>query len=184
MSAVLYEEIREQAKKAAAELIEAAQPAEGSIMVIGCSSSEVIGACIGKDSSIETARAIFDGIYSVARERGIYIAAQCCEHLNRALVIEREAAVQRGLEQVNVVPQMKAGGSFATTAYERFTAPVVVESIRADLGMDIGDTFIGMHLKAVAVPVRLSINSIGEAHLTCARTRLKYIGGERAVYMD
>ena len=83
---------------------------------------------------------------------------------------------------VNVVPQPKAGGSFATAAYAAFSDPVAVEHIRADAGMDIGDTLIGMHLKEVAVPVRLSVKTVGEAPLVCARTRPKFIGGCRAVY--
>ena len=115
------------------------------------------------------------------QEYGIYLAAQCCEHLNRAIIIEREA-LPKEAEIVSVIPQPKAGGSFATTAWERFQNPVVVETIRAAAGIDIGGTLIGMHLKQVAVPVRLQITKIGEANILCARTRPKYIGGERAVY--
>ena len=116
------------------------------------------------------------------KEKGIFLAAQCCEHLNRALVVERECAEKYGLEIVCVVPKAKAGGSFATTAYENFNAPVVVETIKAHAGVDIGSTIIGMHLRHVAVPVRLSMKQLGEANVTFARTRPKYIGGPRAVY--
>ncbi len=173
-------EIRNQAVKAAEEICEKAALKRGQILVVGCSSSEVIGDRIGSNSSVDIARAIFEGIYEVTKEKGIYLAAQCCEHLNRAIIIEEAAATS--LEKVNVVPQPKAGGSFATAAYNGFSSPVAVEEIKADAGLDIGDTFIGMHLKRVAVPVRLSLSQIGQAHLTAARVRPKYIGGERAVY--
>jgi len=124
------------------------------------------------------------GIYEAAKESDIHIAAQCCEHLNRALILEEEIAVKRGYEPVNVVPQPKAGGSFATMAYKYLPAPVAVEHIKAEGGIDIGDTLIGMHLKDVAVPLRLSTDKLGNAHVVCARTRLKFIGGERAHYME
>ena len=172
----------EQAKKAAVELCEAAKLKSGDIMVVGCSSSEVAGGVIGHDSSLETAEAVFGGIYEALSERGIYLAAQCCEHLNRAIIVEREAVPFA--EIVCVVPQPKAGGSFATTAYKTFRDPVALEEIKADAGMDIGGTLIGMHLKRVAVPVRLSLDHIGSAILLAARTRPKYIGGERARYTD
>ena len=137
---------------------------------------------IGHNSSLETAQAVFKGIYEVLCERKIYLAAQCCEHLNRAIIVEREAVPNA--EIVNVVPQPKAGGSFATTAYKTFKDPVALEEIKADAGLDIGGTLIGMHLKRVAVPVRLSIDRIGQAILLAARTRPKFIGGCRAVYDD
>ena len=155
---------------------------EGDIMVIGCSSSEVAGGVIGHDSSLETAEAVFKGIYEALTDCGVYLAAQCCEHLNRAIIVERDAVPNA--EIVNVVPQPKAGGSFATTAYNTFKNPVALEEIKADAGLDIGGTLIGMHLKRVAVPVRLSIDRIGSAILLAARTRPKYIGGERAHYDD
>ena len=173
-------EIKLQCEKATKELVELAKLNKGDIMVVGCSTSEVVGSKIGTNSDPNTANKIFDGIYSVLKEKGIYLAVQCCEHLNRAIVTER-AAVPFA-ERVNAIPQKKAGGSLATVAYNSFENPVVIEEIKADAGMDIGDTFIGMHLKKVAVPVRLSINSIGEAHLTCARVRPKFVGGSRAVY--
>lgn len=176
----MNEKLYQQAKSAAQELCDRAGLQKGDIMVVGCSSSEVSGGVIGHDSSMEAAQAVFQGIYEVLRERGVYLAAQCCEHLNRAIIIEREAVPQA--EIVCVMPQPKAGGSFATTAYRSFAHPVAVEEIRADAGLDIGGTLIGMHLKRVAVPVRLHLDHIGAAILLAARTRPKYIGGERAVY--
>jgi len=174
--------VEEEAGRAAIELLDAAKLSKGDILVVGCSSSEVTGERIGTASSLETAQAVFEGIYKAALERGIFLAAQCCEHLNRALIIEKELAVRERLPIVNVVPQPKAGGSFGTTAYSRFQQPVAVEHIKAQAGMDIGDTLIGMHLQDVAVPVRIEIKQIGQAHLVCARTRGKFIGGARAVY--
>ena len=167
----LYEKVYQTAYQAAAELIETAGMKAGQILVVGCSTSEVGGEKIGTYSSPELAAKVFGGIYAAVQEKGIYLAAQCCEHLNRALILETEAAEKYGYEPVNVMPQPKAGGSFATAAWQAFAA-----------GMDIGDTLIGMHLKDVAVPVRLSIRQIGEAHLVCARTRRKFVGGVRAVY--
>lgn len=174
--------IRQQAAQAAAELTEKAGLKAGDIFVVGCSSSEVGGHRIGSDSSPEVAQAILDGIYPVLKEKGIYLAAQCCEHLNRAIVLEKEAARAYGLAPVNVVPQPKAGGSFATAAYKAFSHPVMVEHVKAAAGIDIGGTLIGMHLREVAVPTRLSIKQIGEANIICARTRPKFIGGQRAHY--
>jgi uncharacterized protein (TIGR01440 family) len=142
----------------------------------------VLGGHIGKNSSLEAAQAVFSGIYPVLQERGVYLAAQCCEHLNRALIIESACAERYGCEPVCVVPQPKAGGSFATTAWQTFTHPVAVEHIRAHAGLDIGGTLIGMHLRDVAVPVRLSLDHIGAALLLSARTRPKFIGGSRAKY--
>lgn len=182
MEETFLKKVKQQAKQAAKELLEQAHLSEGDILVVGCSSSEVTGQRIGTSSSLETAEAVFEGIYEVASENGLYLAAQCCEHLNRALIIEKELAGRERLPIVNVVPQPKAGGSFGTTAYNRLKEPVAVEHISAQAGMDIGDTLIGMHLMDVAVPVRVSIKTIGEAHLVCARTRGKFIGGERAVY--
>lgn len=176
--------IGEEAYKAATELIETAKLEKGSLLVTGCSTSEVAGQAIGTYSSPELAEAVFGGIYQAACNAGIYLAAQCCEHLNRAIILEKEAALKYGYEPVNVVPQPKAGGSFATAAYKAFEYPTAVEHIRAHAGIDIGDTLIGMHLKDVAVPVRIRNNKIGSAHIVCARTRPKYIGGDRAVYDD
>ncbi len=176
--------IKEVAEKATEELVLKAKLKKGEILVVGCSSSEVTGNTIGTESSVEAAKAVFEGIYEIAEKYEIYLAAQCCEHLNRAIIVEREAAVKYNIPVVNVVPQPKAGGSFATTAYKNFKEPVAVEHIKARAGMDIGDTLIGMHLEEVAVPVRLSSKSIGEAHLVCARSRAKFIGGERACYNE
>ena len=178
----MIEKIKNDAKIAISELIEKSGIKSGDILVIGCSSSEMTGGTIGKTSAPEAANALFDTIYPILCEKGIYLAAQCCEHLNRALIIERECAEKYGLEEVCVVPQIKAGGSFATATYNEMKDPVAVERIQAHAGIDIGSTLIGMHLKSVAVPVRLSINKIGEAYIVCARTRPKYIGGERAKY--
>lgn len=168
--------------KALKELLEVAELKPGQILVVGCSSSEVQGKKIGKSSSLEVGEAIFNGIYPLIKENGLFLAVQCCEHLNRSLIVETECAEKYGLELVTVIPYLKAGGGFGTTAFNRFENPVMVESIKAHAAMDIGDTLIGMHLKRVAVPIRGSIKSIGEAHLTMARTRPPLIGGERAKY--
>ena len=172
--------LKEEAAAAARELIETAGLREGQIFVVGCSTSEICGERIGSDSSIEAAKAVFSGIYEELNKRWIYLAAQCCEHLNRAIVTERAAVPDCDI--VSVVPQPKAGGSFATAAFYSFNDPVVVEEIRADAGIDIGGTLIGMHLKRVAVPVRLINDTIGSAHIIAARTRPRYIGGIRAAY--
>lgn len=177
------DEIKNQADQVIRELIDAAKLKKGDLLVIGCSSSEMVGGHIGKNSSLEAAKAAFSGIYPVLQERGIALAVQCCEHLNRALILEEETAQRFGYEIVNVLPQPKAGGSFATVAWNTFAHPVAVEHIRANAGLDIGGTLIGMHLKEVAVPLRLSRSTIGRANILCARTRPKFIGGERAAYV-
>ena len=176
----MTDKIKQEAAKAAAELCAAARLGVGSLVVVGCSSSEVVGDRIGTASSPEIAEAIVSGLLSVLNPLGIGLAAQCCEHLNRAIIVERRFA--GGFEPVNVVPQPKAGGSFATAAYRAFDDPVALEHIRADAGLDIGGTLIGMHLREVAVPLRLSVKTIGAAPLIAARTRPKFIGGSRAVY--
>ena len=180
----MLDTVKIQAETAIRELIEVAGLRQGDLVVIGCSSSEIVGERIGKGSSLEAARAVFDGIYPILKEQGIFLAAQCCEHLNRALIVERAYADSHNLEEVAVRPMPKAGGSFATTAYENFDCPVAVEALSANAGIDIGGTLIGMHLRRVAVPVRLSVTRIGEANILCARTRPKFIGGARAVYPD
>ena len=180
----MYEDITKQAHTVAAELLAQAQLKPGSLLVIGCSSSEMVGKRIGKGSSMEAAQAAFAGIYPVLQEQGIHLAVQCCEHLNRVLILEREVAEKRGYEIVNVMPQPHAGGSFAVTAWNAFSDPVAVETISAEAGIDIGGTLIGMHLRQVAVPVRTSEKQIGEAIVLCARTRPKYIGGPRAIYQE
>ena len=180
----MYKEITSQAQTVVTELLEQANLRPGSLFVVGCSSSEMVGKRIGKGSSMDAAQAAFRGIYPILQERGIHLAVQCCEHLNRALILERAAAEAKGYEIVNVMPQPHAGGSMAVTAWNAFEDPVAVEVIQADAGMDIGGTLIGMHLRRVAVPVRTSLDHIGEAIVLCARTRPKYIGGPRAVYRD
>ena len=180
----MYENITHQAQIVITELLDQAALRPGSLLVVGCSSSEMVGTQIGKGSSMEAAQAAFQGIYPVLRERGIALAVQCCEHLNRALIMERDVAEKKGYEIVNVMPQPHAGGSFAVTAWNTFEDPVAVETIQADAGIDIGGTLIGMHLRRVAVPVRTSLDRIGDAIVICARTRPKYIGGPRAMYQE
>ncbi len=178
----MYEEIRAASAQAMEELLELAALPAGALVVVGCSSSEIVGAQIGKGSAPEAAQAVLDGILPLIKERGLFLAAQCCEHLNRALILERAAAERFGYEIVSVVPQPKAGGSFATAAWAAMDNPVAVEAVKAAAGMDIGNTLIGMHLKAVAVPRRLAVKQIGHAAVTAATTRPKLIGGERARY--
>ena len=176
----LVTQVEQEAARAAQELAQVARLHRGQIVVVGCSTSEVVGHQVGSWSTPEVAQAIFRGLSSVFAPMGVYIAAQCCEHLNRALIVEHEA-VPDG-EIVNVLPQPKAGSSFATAAYQAFRHPVAVTHVRAKAGIDIGGTLIGMHLKKVAVPVRLEQKHIGQAILLAARTRPKFIGGERAIY--
>ena len=180
----MLEEICRQAEQAAEELIEKAKLHPGQIVVIGCSTSEICGSRIGSDSRPEVAEQVFAALHRVLTAHSLYLAAQCCEHLNRAIILEREAAEKYGWEEVCVVPRPHAGGSWATTCWKKFREPVAVEEIRAHAGIDIGGTLIGMHLKRVAVPVRLSLSKIGEANILCARTRPKLIGGERAKYTE
>ena len=180
----MNENIYESMKAAVAELATTPKLQEGKLLVVGCSTSEVRGGYIGKDSSLDVAEELFRALSKVQKEFGLDVAIQCCEHLNRSLVMERHAAKVRGYEEVNVVPVQHAGGSMATTAYATWLDPVVVEHVKADAGIDIGDTFIGMHLKHVAVPVRLSIKEIGAAHVTAARVRPKFVGGDRAQYNE
>ena len=177
-----YTKIRSEAKAAVSELIEVAGLEAGDILVVGCSSSEIVGGHIGKASSPDTANAVFEEIYSILKEKGIWLAAQCCEHLNRAVIVEEECAKKYGLDTVCVRPQPKAGGSFATVTWDTLNKPVALEHVKAHAGIDIGGTLIGMHLREVAVPVRLTVSKIGYANILCARTRPKYIGGPRAIY--
>lgn len=177
-----YAKLTAQARQAVEELLQAAHLETGDIFVVGCSSSEIMGGRIGKDSSMEAAAAVLAGVLPPLQEQGVYLAAQCCEHLNRALVVDQKAMEKFGWQQVTVRPIEHAGGAFAATAYNELKNPVVVEKIQADMGLDIGQTLIGMHLKRVAVPVRLSRKKLGNAVLTAARTRPPLIGGERAVY--
>lgn len=174
--------IYQQTKAVIEELGEKANLKAGNIVVVGCSTSEVLGSKIGTNSHPDTAKEIFEALQDYASAKGIFLAIQCCEHLNRAIITQRQAVA--GMEIVNVVPQPKAGGSLATAAYAGFADPVAVESIQADAGIDIGFTLIGMHLKKVAVPLRLENNRIGEAMIVAARTRPKFIGGIRAIYNE
>lgn len=171
-------------KNAITELVEKSKLKAGDLVVVGCSSSEILGERIGKGSSPETGVEVATTILSVLSEKGIFLAAQCCEHLNRALVIEREAAEKFMLEEVCVRPMPKAGGSFATAVYDNMKDPVVVEHVKAKAGLDIGCTLIGMHLKDVAVPLRLTVKTIGCASINAAYTRPKLIGGVRAHYPE
>lgn len=180
----MYENIKRETEAAIRELVESSKLRAGALVVVGCSSSEILGERIGKGSSPETGKVVAEVILGVLKDNGLYLAAQCCEHLNRALVLERAAAEKFGLEEVCVRPMPKAGGSFATAVYELMSDPVVVEHVRASAGLDIGCTLIGMHLKDVAVPLRLSVKKIGEASLSAAYTRPKLIGGVRAHYPE
>ena len=176
----MFDDIYSSARSAALELCEKARLTAGQIVVVGCSTSEIAGYSVGTNSSPEFGGAVFGAVYGILYERGIFLAAQCCEHLNRALVTERAAAAS--YEIVNAVPVPGAGGAFAASAYAGFRDPVVVGSISADAGLDIGGTLIGMHLKRVAVPLRLDTAFIGKAHVTAARTRPTLTGGSRAQY--
>ena len=182
MTEAFAKQIETEARQAMTELVAAAKLKKGDVLVVGCSSSEMVGGHIGKDSSIEAARALYAGAAPVLAEKGIWLAAQCCEHLNRAIVIERTVARANGYQIVAAIPQPHAGGSWATNCWRTFNDPVLVEEVKAAAGMDIGGTLIGMHLRRVAVPVRLSMDHIGQAILLCARTRPPFIGGSRAVY--
>lgn len=184
MTELALSTIEQQARQAVSELLDAAKLQPGDIFVVGCSSSEILGGKIGHASSLEAAQAAFKGIYPLLQERGIFLAAQCCEHLNRALILERACARQYGYDPVSVHPQPKAGGSFATAAWRHMADPVAVEHVRAHAGLDIGCTLIGMHLRDVAVPLRLGVKHVGEAAVNAARTRPKLIGGVRAVYPE
>ena len=172
--------IKQEVTDAICELIEISKLKKGSILVVGCSTSEVVGSKIGTNSSIETASEIFDALVEATQSKGVFLAVQCCEHLNRAIVVQKDAVPFA--EIVNAIPQPKAGGSLATIAYQKLKNAIVVESIKADAGIDIGETLIGMHLKPVAVPVRLKVKKIGNANIISARTRPKFVGGARAVY--
>ncbi|WP_312197877.1 TIGR01440 family protein [Anaerospora hongkongensis] len=175
-------QIGSQTREAVTELVAAAQLKPGQILVVGCSTSEVRGAKIGSGGSEAVAGVLFDVLREVCSAHEVRLAIQCCEHLNRALVVERQTSLEYRLEPVAVTPVPKAGGALAARAMQQFADPVVVEEIAAHAGLDIGSTLIGMHLKKVAVPLRLQQTCIGQACLTAARTRPKLIGGNRAVY--
>ena len=175
-------DISEAVRKAAIELLDKAALRPGQSVIVGCSTSEVAGQRIGSSSSVPIGTAIFISLYDVFLKYDIFLAAQCCEHLNRAIIVERKAAANHQI--VNVVPTPEAGGAFAAAAYTNFSDPVALESFEADAGLDIGSTLIGMHLKRVAVPLRLDVKFIGEAPLIAARTRPPLIGGSRASYNE
>ncbi|WP_110954225.1 TIGR01440 family protein [Anaerosinus massiliensis] len=176
------ETVKAESRAALLELIEVSGVKPGQIVVIGCSTSEIIGSKIGTAGSEEVATALLEAVQGIANSTGIFFAIQCCEHLNRALVVERKVMEAYRLEQVAVFPAPHAGGSLAAQAMKSYQEPVVVETICAHAGLDIGATLIGMHLKHVAVPVRLQTKKIGQAVIIAARTRPKFIGGSRAIY--
>lgn len=180
----MFDAITQAAATALSELLAAAKLKQGDVVVIGCSSSEVIGSKIGTASSADAAKAVYEGLVPALQARGLFVAVQCCEHLNRALIVERACLEKYGLEEVNVIPHAHAGGAFASECYHRFADPVAVESIRAHAGIDVGDVIIGMHMLPVAVPFRSSVKQIGEAHLVMCRRRPKFVGGARAIYKE
>lgn len=176
------ETLSQETHQLASEIIEKSALQKGQILVLGLSSSEVVGGHIGKNSSLEVGEIIVSAILEETKQRGIYLAVQGCEHLNRALVVERELALQKDLEIVNVLPSMHAGGSGQLAAFKFMNNPVEVEFITAHAGIDIGDTAIGMHVKHVQVPIRPSQRKLGGAHVTALASRPKLIGGARALY--
>ena len=178
----MLSEITKQARNIASELVERARLEKGDIFVVGCSTSEIQGAKLGTQSDIDIAMAVLEGIYPVLKEKGIYLAAQCCEHLDRAIVLEKECAERYRLRIVNAVPQPKAGGSFPSALYTALEKPCLVSQIEANAGMDIGCVLIGMNLRRTAVPVRTKTDKIGQARVICARTRPMFVGGARAFY--
>lgn len=184
MSSELLLDIGTPVTAAVRELIAVAGMKPGQLLVVGCSTSEIAGQRIGTGGGLEIAHAVLDGLLPEARAAGVDVALQCCEHLNRALVVEVEVAERYQLEPVTVFPIPKAGGSLASAGMRRLSRPVVVEKLQAHAGVDIGHTLIGMHLRPVAVPVRLGVKQIGHAHVVAARARPKLIGGARAVYVD
>ena len=187
MAQVDFSQIQEVAKTAVLEICEAAHLQPDSLFVVGCSSSEVLGEKIGSATSMDVALALYEGISSALLPKKIRLAAQCCEHLNRALVVSRSTMEKYDLERVNAIPQPNhAGGAFASVVYEKMPEAVLVEDLKAsaDAGIDIGQTLIGMHIHPVVVPLRIHINRIGDAVITCARRRPRYIGGARAIYEE
>ncbi len=175
-------ELESQAREIIIEVCELSGIKNGETLLIGCSTSEIIGEHMGTNSSLEVAQAIFRSIYKIVKEKDIILAVQCCEHLNRCIIIESKDS--DSYEKVNVIPHQKAGGAFATIAYKTFSNPVALEEIKADVGIDIGGVLIGMNLKKVAVPLRMNNKHLGKAIVIAARTRAKYIGGPRAIYEE
>lgn len=169
-------------KQALEELYSAARPQAGDTLVVGCSTSEIMGKRIGSAGNTNIARELLATLIAFAKKKKLSLAIQCCEHLNRALVVEQSVQKARNLKRVHAIPQASAGGALASESWALFKEPVLVESIQAELGIDIGDTLIGMHLAPVAVPVRPSLHNLGQARIVMARTRPPFTGGERAVY--
>ncbi|HHT24052.1 MAG TPA: TIGR01440 family protein [Clostridiaceae bacterium] len=182
MEEIVINNIKIEWAAALAEFFEQTNLKINSLVVVGCSTSEVRGSRIGSNSSQDIGNLLFSLLIEAAQKNKVNLAIQCCEHLNRALIIERNVAEKLMYPEVNAKPALHAGGAFAVAAFQNMTDPILVENVQADAGIDIGDTFIGMHLKPVAVPLRLEVKQIGEAHLTSARTRPKLIGGARAEY--
>lgn len=177
-----FQQLTLQARQAAEELLAAAHLEAGDLFVVGCSSSEIMGGHIGHDSSMEAAAAVLAGVLPPLQAQGVFLAAQCCEHLNRAIVLERAAAKAGGYAIVSAIPQPHAGGSWATSCWRAFRDPVLVEEVRAAAGMDIGGTLIGMHMRPVVVPIHAPLRHIGGATLVLAKSRPRYVGGPRAHY--
>lgn len=182
MNREMLDTLLQDAERFTSELLAIAKLDSHDVLVVGCSTSELRGKVIGKDSSPELAEALYNGITAAIENMDVYLAAQCCEHLNRSLVVERSAQQRYGWKIVNAVPAANAGGAWATHCYQQFNDPVLVEAITAHAALDVGDTLIGMHLMPVVVPVRLSQDHLLEAHLTAARVRPPYTGGPRAQY--
>ena len=184
MSQELYAEIRETLHNAVHALCEAGQMEKGSLIVLGCSTSEVAGARIGKGSVPELGVVIAQAMLDACHAHGMDAAFQCCEHLNRAIVMERRVLRERGLTQVKAVPQPKAGGSVPAAAWKLLQSPALAVSVQAEAGIDVGDTLVGMHIRPVAVPLRMDVKNVGQANLVMAYSRLPFIGGSRAVYEE
>lgn len=164
------------------DILEKSAIVTGQVFVLGLSSSEVAGGLIGKNSNAEIGRIIVQAVLEETKKRGLYLAVQGCEHVNRALVVEKEYAERKDLEIVNVLPSLHAGGSGQVAAFELMSDPVEVEEIVAHAGLDIGDTAIGMHVKRVQVPLVPFQRELGGAHVTALASRPKLIGGARAHY--
>lgn len=180
----LTQEIQHALESAVSALVEAGSIAPGGMIVLGCSTSEVAGARIGKGSVPELGEVLARAMLDACHRHGVEAAFQCCEHLNRAVVMERQALTERRLTQVRAIPQPKAGGSVPAAAWKLMTHPALAMNVQADAAIDIGDTLVGMHIRPVAVPLRMEINHVGHANLVMAYSRLPYIGGERAVYAE
>ena len=180
----LHQEIIDRIDAAVAALCDKGRLEAGSVIVLGCSTSEVAGGQIGKASVPELGAVIAKAMIDTCRARGMEPAFQCCEHLNRAVVMEKSALRARGLVQAAAVPQPKAGGSVPAAAWKLLESPALAISVQAEAGIDVGDTLVGMHIRPVAVPLRIDTNRVGQANLVMAYSRLPFIGGSRAVYEE